>query len=82
MNKFIISSNCPTGPREILSSAKGGVLFKPEDYSDLAKKISFYFYNKKKLSINIKYADKILNRFNSEINLNKYLSLLKKESSK
>lgn len=82
LKKFIISSDCPTGPREILSNGKGGMLFKPKDYSHLAKKISFYFYNKKKLLTNIKYANKKLNRFDSEINLNKYLHLVRKESNK
>ena len=37
LNKFIISSNCPTGPSEILSYGKGGILFKMGDYNDLEK---------------------------------------------
>ena len=39
LNKFIISSNCRTGPREILLSGKGGDLFKIGDYKKLAKLI-------------------------------------------
>ena len=40
LKKFIISSNCPTGPREILNNGKGGLLFKSKNYKELAKKIS------------------------------------------
>ena len=32
LKKFVISSNCPTGPKEILDNGKGGYLFKPNDY--------------------------------------------------
>ena len=35
---MVISSNCPTGPKEILLNGKGGLLFKVEDYKDLSKK--------------------------------------------
>ena len=30
LNKFVVSTNCPTGPREILSNGKGGLLFKKQ----------------------------------------------------
>ena len=38
LGKPIISSNCPTGPNEILSYGKGGQLFKIGDYKSLSKK--------------------------------------------
>ena len=38
LKRFIISSNCPTGPREILLNGKCGLLFKVEDSADLSKK--------------------------------------------
>ena len=38
LKKFVISSNCPTGPSEILDKGKGGLLFKVGDYHDLEKK--------------------------------------------
>ena len=47
LKKFIISSNCPTGPKEILNNGKGGLLFKSKNYKELAKKI-IYFHNNKK----------------------------------
>ncbi len=38
LKKFIISSDCPTGPREILLNGKGGILFTPRNHHQLAKK--------------------------------------------
>ena len=37
-NTFIISSNCPNGPNEILSNGKNGLLFKNNNLSDLLSK--------------------------------------------
>ena len=39
LNKKVISTNCYTGPKEILKNQKYGDLFKIKDYKDLAKKI-------------------------------------------
>ena len=38
LKKSIISSNCKTGPKEILKNGKGGTLFKTGSYKDLSKK--------------------------------------------
>ena len=59
LKKFIISSNCPTGPREILLDGKGGSLFAIGDAKNLARKIMFYYKNKKKCNrqINISYKN-------------------------
>ena len=73
LKKFVISSNCPTGPAEILNDGKGGLLFKVQDHNDLAKKIIFYSKNKLKLRKKINYAYNKLERFNYYYNLNKYL---------
>jgi glycosyltransferase involved in cell wall biosynthesis len=73
LKKFVISSNCPTGPAEILNDGKGGLLFKVRDHNDLAKKIIFYSKNKLKLRKKINYAYNKLERFNYYYNLNKYL---------
>ena len=35
LKKFVISSNCPTGPKEILKSGKFGYLFKPRDFKKI-----------------------------------------------
>ena len=57
LKKFIISTDCPTGPNEILSS-KYGFLFKIGDYNQLSSLIIKYSKNKnyftKKLSLDLK----------------------------
>jgi glycosyltransferase involved in cell wall biosynthesis len=76
LKKFIISTNCPTGPKEILSYGKGGSLYHPKDYYQLAKLIE-KFYNKKLNEKNkIKHAYNALYRFDYKKNLNKYLNLV------
>ena len=47
LNKFIISSNCPTGPKEILDNGKGGLLFEVGNYEQLSRKILIYQKNYK-----------------------------------
>lgn len=76
IKKFVISSNCPTGPAEILNYGKGGLLFKIQDHTDLAKKIIFYSKNKLKLRKKINYAYNKLERFNYNYNLNRYLKAI------
>ena len=49
LKKFIISTDCPTGPKEILMNGKAGFLFKPKDYKNLAKLIIYASKNKSKL---------------------------------
>jgi len=74
MNKFIISSNCPTGPREILMNGKAGYLFKNNNLSDLKIKIKKFFLMRNDIEISkkIKYGYKNLNRFDANENLYKY----------
>jgi glycosyltransferase involved in cell wall biosynthesis len=78
LNKFIISSNCPTGPKEILTNNKGGLLFRVGDYVALSKKILFFVNNIKVCNKKILYAKSKLYRFDSEVNLNNYLKLVKR----
>ena len=49
LKKFVISSECPTGPKEILLNGKGGFLFRVEDHEQLTKK-SFFI---KIISLNV-----------------------------
>ena len=72
LKKFIISSNCPTGPREILLNGKAGYLFKVKDYQILSKLILKILRNKKIMYKKIEIGYKNLDRFNYELNLNKY----------
>ena len=76
LKKFIISSNCPTGPREILLNGKGGSLFPIGDAKNLARKIMLYNTNKKKFNRQISMSYKNLNRFDFLVNLQKYQDLV------
>ena len=44
----IISSDCPSGPKEILLNGKLGILYKTGDHIDLYKKILIFIKDKKK----------------------------------
>jgi len=48
-NTPIISSNCATGPSEILMDGKLGSLYPVGDYKKLYKEIKDFNFNKKKL---------------------------------
>jgi len=74
----IISSKCPTGPREILLNGKAGILFKLNDQHDLEKKILYSYKNKKLLRDKINAGYKNLSRFNQDRNLKKYYQTIKK----
>ena len=47
LKKYIISSDCPTGPREILGNGKYGSLFKVGDYKKLSKLLINFKMNRK-----------------------------------
>ncbi len=74
LKKFVISSNCPTGPKEILLNGKGGLLFKIGDYKELGNKIIYYLNNKKKCKLMLNNSIAKLNRFDENLNLKKYLN--------
>ena len=76
--KIIISSNCPSGPKEILNNGKYGYLFKSGDHKDLANKIEYVFNNKKEGKIKALSGFKNLKRFNKQKNLIKYEKILLK----
>ncbi len=82
LKKYIISTNCPTGPREILMNGKAGDLVKIGDYKSISKKILDYstrnnkFKNELKRKINFGYKN--LNRFDYDLNMKKYYNLVKK----
>ena len=76
LNKFIISSSCPTGPKEILLYGKGGLLFEVRNYKQLSKKIVYYLNNKKKCKLMLNKSTKSLDRFNYDTNLKLYLNII------
>ena len=74
----IISSNCPTGPKEILMNGRLGELFRPGDHKDLCKKIYNYYKNRKLLKKKSILAKKFLYRFDYKKNLNEYVLIISK----
>ena len=72
----IISSDCPTGPREILLNGKLGDLFPVGNFKLLSSKIIAFHDNKKILKKKSLKAKRYLNRFNPIINSKKYFKLL------
>jgi glycosyltransferase involved in cell wall biosynthesis len=49
LKKSVLSSDCPTGPREILNNGKYGSLFKVGDYKTLSRLIVNFKKNNKKI---------------------------------
>ena len=78
LKKIIFSSDCPSGPREILINGKAGILFKNNNYIDLSKKFINLIRDKKYLNKKIEYGYKKLYRFDYYHCLEKYFSILNK----
>ena len=75
LNKYIIASNCKTGPSEILKQYQYGELYDPGNIKQLSHKLKKlqknYLKNKKRNAQKLKLFD-----FNN--NLKKYLKLIEK----
>lgn len=76
LKKFVISSNCRTGPKEILLNGNGGYLFKVGDYKALSKLITKFTKNKKSCKLKLKKSVVHLKRFDYELNLKRYYNLI------
>ena len=76
LKKYVISSNCPTGPREILLNGELGGLFKIGDYKSLYLQVLNFHKKKSTYNKKISLAFKKLNRFDFKTNCNKYLNLI------
>ena len=74
--KYIISTNCPTGPKEILLNGLAGDLIKIGDSKKLAHLINNYYNNKKIISKKINIGSKYLVRFDYKKNCKKYLDFV------
>ncbi len=57
LKKYIISTNCKTGPKEILASGKYGTLINIGDYHNLKNKIEYFYRNRNKKKIKKKIRD-------------------------
>ena len=78
LKKLILSTKCPTGPKEILENGKYGLFFKIRDHENLAKMIIYSYRNYNKLLSKVNSGYLSINRFDKKINLNKYLKVVKK----
>ena len=78
LKKYIISSNCPTGPKEILLNGKAGDLFDVGNYKKLASIINNYPHNKKQILNKINYGFKNFYRFDYFKNCEKYYDIILK----
>tara|TARA_B100000795_G_scaffold52994_1_gene34735 strand:+ start:7102 stop:8211 length:1110 start_codon:yes stop_codon:yes gene_type:complete len=79
LKKLIISSNCKTGPKQILSNGKGGYLYQVNNYTQLSKIINQLKLNsklvKKKISTSYIMAKKY-NKKNQGIEFKKIIKKL------
>jgi len=78
LKKYIISTNCPTGPKEILLNGRAGDLIKIGDYKKLSFLISNYYKRKKLINRKINIGTKNFYRFDYNLNCKKYLDFVKK----
>ena len=76
LGTLVISSNCKTGPREILQNGKAGYLFKPKNFTQLAKKIIHSYKNINQSLIKIENANKTLDKYNLKLNSQKYENII------
>ena len=75
LKKYIISSNCPTGPNEILNGGKYGSLFRVGNDQQLFQILKKFKHNKK-INYKINQGYKSLIRFDYKINCEKYYKLI------
>jgi len=76
LKKYIISTDCPTGPKEILLNGLAGDLIKIGDSKKLAYLINNYKKNRKNISKKINIGLKNFNRFDYKINCEQYLNFV------
>ncbi len=78
LKKYIISSDCPTGPREILMNGNAGDLVKIGDYKKIAYLINNYKKRKKTINRKIRIGHNNFYRFDFDLNCKKYLNFVNK----
>jgi len=76
LKKYIISSDCPTGPREILNNGKYGDLFKVGDYNELFKLLKNFNNKSQKIKFKIAKGYKSLTRFDYKNNCEQYFQII------
>ena len=76
LKKYIISTNCQSGPKEILLNGRAGDLIKIGDYKKLSSLIKNYRNRKKIIKKKISIGIKNFNRFDYSLNCKKYLKFI------
>jgi len=76
LKKYIISTDCPTGPNEILLNGRAGDLVKIGDYNKIAYLIKNYKNKKKQINNKIKIGYNNFDRFGYTVNCKKYLDFV------
>ena len=74
----IISTNCPSGPSEILMNGKLGNLYPVGNYKRLYREVKSFYFNRKSLIKKTQLAKKYLKRFDIKNNCEKYFQLINK----
>jgi glycosyltransferase involved in cell wall biosynthesis len=78
LKKYIISTDCPTGPNEILLNGKAGDLIKVGDYKKITNLILNYSKQKNMIKKKIIFGYNNFDRFDYKINCKKYLDFVNK----
>ena len=77
-NLPIITTNCKSGPNEIIDYGQGGFLVPVKNPELLSKKILFCLENYKVSQRKSQHAKKNIKRFDCEMNCEKYFKLISK----
>lgn len=78
LNLPVISSNCNSGPSEILLNGKGGHFFKKKNFLELASKIELFIKNKKIFIKKMNIAKENIFRFDEKRIIKEYKNILNK----
>ena len=78
LGTLAISSDVPSGPREILLNGRAGILFKPGSAKDLEAKLDKVANGEYDTCKMIETATKNLNRFDADKNLHQLLNFIQK----
>lgn len=78
LKKYVVSTDCPTGPAEILKKGEFGSLYKIKDYLRLSEIILDYYKHPNRYKKKINNGYKSLQRFDFNKNCKKYLFEVKK----
>ena len=77
LKKYIISTNCPTGPREILKNGKYGDLVKVGDYKNISKILENFSLNSD-VKAKIRLGFNNTKNYDYKLNCLSYYNLIKK----